>query len=94
MANNIIYDVLLVKQTYEPVIGYVGQETYICVFYDESREEALKEMNRYVKQHGFTTPDRKETVKDVVLRERTLTGEVISITPYIEIFDGLDRRRE
>ena len=92
-ANNIIYDVLLVEQSYKPVVGYVGPEKYTCIFYDEDREKALKEINKYVKQYGFVTPDRKYTIKDVVLRERTCTGDVISITPYIEIFDGLDRRR-
>lgn len=50
-------------------------------------------MNKYVKRHGFVTPDGKCTVKDVVLRKRTYTGEEISRMPYIEIFDGLDRRR-
>lgn len=92
-ANNIVYDVLLVSQQYKPVVGYVGPEKYICIFYDEDREKALAEMNKYVKRYGFVTPDRKYTVKDVVLRKRTYTGEEISRIPYIEIFDGLDRRR-
>lgn len=93
VANNIIYDVLLVEQAYKPIIGYVGPEKYTCIFYDEDREKALKEMNKYVKRYGFVTPDRKYTVKNVVLRERTSTGDVISITPYVEIFDIDGRRR-
>lgn len=92
-ANNIVYDALLVRQHYKPVVGYVGPEEYTCIFYDENREKVLQEMNKYVKKHGFVTPDGKSAVKNVVLRERKYTGEVISITSYIEIFDGLDRRR-
>jgi len=91
--NNIVYDVLLVSQHYKPIVGYAGPEKYICIFYDEDREKAISEMNKYVKRHGFVTPDGQFSVKDVVLRKRTYTGEEISRMSYIEIFDGLDRRR-
>ena len=83
----IIYDVLLEQMDYEPVIGYHGEPKYICIFYDEHRKKALKEMQKYVKQNGFVTPDKKQTIADVVLRERKSTGEVISITPYHKLFN-------
>lgn len=83
----IIYDVLLEQQQYKPVTGYYGDPKYICIFYDEDRNRALKEMQKYVKINGFVTPDKQYTVVDVVLRERKATGEVISITPYRKLFN-------
>lgn len=83
----IIYDVLLEQQQYKPVTGYYGDPKYICIFYDEDRNRALKEMQKYVKINGFVTPDKQYTVADVVLRERKATGEVISITPYHKLFN-------
>lgn len=45
-------------------------------------------MQKYVKTHGFTTPDEQSTVANVVLRTRTATGKVIGeIIPYCELFD-------
>lgn len=83
----IIYDVLLEQRHYKPVTGYYGEPKYICIFYDEDKNRALKEMRKYVKKNGFVTPDRQFTVEDVVLREREATGEVISITPYHKLFN-------
>ena len=83
----IVYDVLLKQQHYKPVTGYYGEPKYICVFYGEDRKKALKEMQKYVKQNGFVTPDKKQTVADVVLREREATGKVISIIPYHKLFN-------
>ena len=83
----IIYDVLLKQQSYKPVTGYYGEPKYICIFYGEDRNEALKEMQKYVKQNGFVTPDKRYTVADVVLRVRESTGKTINITPYRELFD-------
>lgn len=85
----IIYDVLLQQRRYKPVTGYYGEPKYICIFYDEDKNRALKEMRKYVKKNGFVTPDRQFTVEDVVLREREATGEVISITPYHKLFDTI-----
>lgn len=88
--ETIIYDVLLKQyEHYEPVIGYTGEPKYTCIFYDEDKKKALKEMQKYVKQNGFVTPDKKQVVANVVLRERTATGKVISITPYCELFDTI-----
>ena len=84
---SVIYDVLLKQRNYKPVIGYFGEPKYTCIFYDENRNKALKEMQKYVKGQGFTTPDKKFTVEDVVLRERKATGEEISITSYHKLFD-------
>ena len=84
----IIYDVLLERyEHYDPVIGYCGEPKYTCIFYDEDKKKSLKEMQKYVKRQGFTTPDRQSIVADVVLRERTATGKIISITPYHKLFD-------
>ena len=91
--NNIVYDVLLVSQHYKPIVGYAGPEKYICIFTTRTGKKLSPEMNKYVKRHGFVTPDGQFSVKDVVLRKRTYTGEEISRMSYIEIFDGLDRRR-
>ena len=68
-------------------ILYAKITKYICIFYDEDRKKALKEMQRYVKRNGFVTPDKQYTVADVVLREREATGKVVSITPYHKLFD-------
>lgn len=91
MSETIIYDVLLEQRSYKPVIGYYGKPKYICLFYDENRNKALKVMQKYVKEHGFVTPDGKSTVADVVLRERKATGEAISVTPYCELFPILNK---
>lgn len=87
--ETIIYDVILEQQKYKPVTGYYGEPKYTCIFYDEDKKKALKEMQKYVKRQGFTTPDRKYTVADIVLRKRTAIGKVISITPYRKLFDAV-----
>lgn len=84
----IIYDVLLVQRAYKPMVGYYGEPKYICIFYDDDRKKVLEEMRKYVQHNGFVTPDRKNTVADVVLREREASGEVLSITPYRQLWDG------
>lgn len=83
----IIYDVLLEQRHYKPVTGYYGEPKYICIYYDENKNKALKEMQKYVKKNGFVTPDKQSTVADVVLRERESTGKTISIAPYHELFN-------
>jgi hypothetical protein len=89
------YHVLLVHQKYAPAIGYY--EEYTCVFFDADRQQALKEMRRYVKQNGFAVRNRNErweTVKDVVLRAATLTGEILAETPYCKLFDEYGEPRK
>lgn len=85
----IIYDVLLEQRRYKPIIGYYGEPKYICVFYDENRNKALKEMQKYVKKNGFATPDGRHPVADVVLREREAAGKVLKITPYRNLFNTI-----
>ena len=85
----IIYDVLLEQRHYKPVTWYYCEPKYICIFYDEDKKRVLKEMQKYVKQNGFVTPDKQFTVADVVLRERKATGEVIGITPYHKLFNTI-----
>lgn len=46
---SVVYDVLLKQQNYKPVTGYYGEPKYTCIFYDEDRSKALKEMQKYVK---------------------------------------------
>lgn len=89
----IIYDVLLEQRHYKPVIGYCGEAKYICIFYDEDKEKALSEMQKYVSKYGFVTPDGKNTVADVVLRERESTGKVISITSFHDLFNPVTGKR-
>ena len=65
----------------------------VCIFYDEDRSVALKEMQKYVKSHGFTVDDRdgRFTIADVLLRKSKLTGEIVSETPYRKLFDAWDK---
>ena len=67
----------------------------ICLFYDEDRNEALKFMRSYVLKNGFTVKESNGvfTVGDILLRKRTLTGDVLCDTPYINLFDSLGNRR-
>ena len=51
----IICDVLLKERNYKPITGYYGEPKYTLIFYDEDRNKALKEMQKYVDSHGFTT---------------------------------------
>ena len=66
-----------------------------CIFYDEYRDIAINEMEKYVKKNGFTIADGKNifTIADVVLRERESTGKVITETPYREIFNTVSGKR-
>lgn len=66
----------------------------VCVFYDEDRNIALKEMQKYVKQNGFTITEKdgRFSIADVLLVQCRLTGEVISTTPYCKLFDVINDR--
>lgn len=63
----------------------------VCVFRDDNRETALKEMHKYVKQNGFTVWDKDGhyTIENVVLMEKEpiVGAPVLSETPYHELFD-------
>lgn len=66
----------------------------VVLFYDEDRETSIKFMQKYDKANGFTITEKdgKSTIADIILRERTATGEKISDTPYIELFDVYGKR--
>lgn len=61
----------------------------VCVFFDEDRNIALKEMQKYVKSNGFsiTEKDGRFSIADALLVQCRLTGEIISTTPYCKLFD-------
>lgn len=61
----------------------------VCIFYDEDKTLALKEMAEYVNKNGFTVCDKdgRFTIATLILRERKPTGEVISELPYHKLFD-------
>ena len=77
-----IFDVILKR--YE-----TSKKPNTCIFYDEDRDVAINEMGKYVKSHGFSIIDGKNTftIADVILRERESTGRVISEIPYHKIFN-------
>lgn len=62
----------------------------VIVFRDEDRAKAVKEMQKYCKENGFSVKDRdgRFTIADIVLVEReTIVGApIISETPYVELF--------
>ena len=63
----------------------------VCIFRDENRDIALREMHKYVKHNGFSIHDRNEysTIADVVLveKEPVVGSPVISETPYCKLFN-------
>lgn len=66
----------------------------VCIFYDEDRNIALKEMQKYVKKNGFTITEKDGcfSIADVLLVQCRLNGEVISTTPYCKLFDVINDR--
>lgn len=70
----------------------------VCIFRDEDLELAINEMRLYCKQNGFTVQDRdgRFTISTIMLveKEPIYGAPVLSETPYHEIFDELDNRRE
>jgi hypothetical protein len=86
---NIVYDVIAKRHRN-------STRPNVCLFYDEDREKAIRFMKEYDKKNGFSIQetDGRFTIANLILRERTTTGETISETPYIEIFDIYGNRRE
>lgn len=70
----------------------------VCIFRDEDREAAIREMRSYVKQNGFTIhdPDGHFTIAGVHLveKEPIVGSPVLSITHYHDLFDECDNRRK
>lgn len=82
-----VYDVILKRHN-------GSSRTDVCVFYDEDKELVIKEMDKYRKKNGFTVFEqgKRFTIADIILRERKLTGEVISETSYCKLFDVFGNR--
>jgi len=82
-----IYQVIAKRQPHRP---------NVILFYDEDREEAIKFLKQYRQQYGYSIKDRMGTftVADLILREKTYTGDTISDMSYAEIFDINGNRTE
>lgn len=85
----IIYDVVAKRHR-------GSSQNDVVLFYDEDREKAIKFIGDYDKKNGFTITEKggRSTIANIILRERKSTGEVISETPYIKLFDELGNRRK
>lgn len=70
----------------------------INIYCNEDREEAIREMGEYVRKNGFTVdaPKGRFTVTDVVLvaKEPIAGAQVLSVTPYTDLFDEYGNRRD
>lgn len=70
----------------------------VCIFRDEDREKALREMAKYSNKYGFAVkdPDGWHTIDTIqLIAKEPITGApVISCQAYHELFDHLGRRRE
>lgn len=62
----------------------------VCVFRDEDRDKALKEMRKYCQRNGFSVHDKDGwfTIADIVLveKEPIAGAPVISETLYRKLF--------
>lgn len=83
----IVYDVIATR--FHP-----GIRPEVVLFYDEDKEMAIKFMNDYMKKNGYSISeaDGRFPIADIVLRERTGTGEEISRKPYKDFFDVYGNR--
>lgn len=83
----VIYDVILKRHT-------GSSRSDVCVFYDEDKEKVIKAMADYDKKNGFSIyeKDGRFSIANIILRERQSTGEVISETPYRNLFDVYGNR--
>ena len=90
----IIYDVIAKRHRLRD--GSQSNKTDVILFYDEDREKAIKFMNNYRKTNGYAIKENGGTfsIADIVLRERLATGELISETPYRDLFDIYGNRRK
>ena len=70
----------------------------VCIFRDEDREAAIREMQKYVRKNGFTIQDTdgRYTISSVVLveKEPVVGSPVKSVTRYHDLFDECDNRRK
>ena len=60
---------------------------FVFVFYDEDRKLVVNKMKAYRKSKGYSYTENGHTFSclDLILREETLTGEVLSETSYFKL---------
>lgn len=70
----------------------------VCIFRDEDREAAIREMRNYADKHGFSIhdPDGHYTIAGIHLveKEPIVGAPIISELAYHELFDYLGNRRK
>lgn len=63
----------------------------VCIFRDENREAAIREMHRYGMNKGFVVEglDGRYTIETILLveKEPVAGAPVLSATPWHELFD-------
>ncbi len=63
----------------------------VCLFRDEDRNAALREMRKYCQKYGFTVQDRdgRFTIADIQLieQEPVIGAPVVSVNSYHELFE-------
>ena len=69
----------------------------VCIFRDDDRETAIREMRNYSKKYGFTIEDRdgRYTIADIMLieKEPIVGAPILSEMHYCELFDCCDNRK-
>lgn len=78
-----------IKKHKPPEYMLPDNEPFITFYYDEDRRAVIREIQRYYKKNGFsyTAKGHCFSCADLVLTEETPTGEVLTVTPYHELFD-------
>ena len=70
----------------------------VCVFRDDDRETAIREMQKYCKKNGFSVYDSDGhfTIANILLveKEPIVGAPVLSATPYCDLFDIYDNRKK
>lgn len=70
----------------------------VCIYSDEDRETAIREMRKYCVKYGFTVSDDdgRHTISNIVLvaKEPIAGAPILSETSYIDLFDECDNRRK
>lgn len=88
-VSNIIYEAILKRHN-------GSDRPDVCIFYDEDKELVIRKIADYDRKNGFTITEKDGlfSIADIVLRKKKLTGEVLSETPYHEIFDTVTGKRK
>lgn len=68
--------------------GYTRPD--VCIFRDEDKSKAIKEMRRYCQKNGFSIHEKDGwfTILDIVIEEKEpiVGAPVLSVTSYHELF--------